>query len=41
MSGLTVLKEYLLGNDGDLLNYDNNAKTVMLSGAWERCILNL
>jgi hypothetical protein len=34
MSTLTVLKEYLVGTDGYLLNDDNNGKTVMLSGAW-------
>jgi len=34
MSTLIVLKEYLVGNDGYLLNDDNNGKTVMLSGAW-------
>ena len=34
MSTLTVLKEYLIGNGGYLLNDDNNGKTVMLSGAW-------
>jgi len=34
MSTLTVLKEYLVGKDGYLLNDDNNGKTVMLSGAW-------
>ena len=34
MSTLEVLKEYLVGDDGYLLNTDNNGKTVMLSGAW-------
>jgi len=34
MSTLKVLKEYLVGEDGYLLNDDNNGKTVMLSGAW-------
>jgi len=34
MSTLKELKEYLVGQDGYLLNYDNNGKTVMLSGAW-------
>ena len=34
MSTLKVLKEYLIGQDGYLLNDDNNGKTVMLSGAW-------
>jgi len=34
MSTLKVLKEYLVGDDGYLLNDDNNGKTVMLSGAW-------
>jgi len=34
MSTLTVLKEYLIGESGYLLNDDNNGKTVMLSGAW-------
>ncbi|CAA6810927.1 MAG: Unknown protein [uncultured Sulfurovum sp.] len=34
MSTLKVLKEYLMGDDGYLLNDDNNGKTVMLSGAW-------
>jgi len=34
MSTLKVLKEYLVGKDGYLLNDDNNGKTVMLSGAW-------
>jgi len=34
MSILKVLKEYLVGEDGYLLNDDNNGKTVMLSGAW-------
>jgi hypothetical protein len=34
MSTLKVLKEYLVGDGGYLLNDDNNGKTVMLSGAW-------
>jgi len=34
MSTLKVLKEYLVGEGGYLLNPDNNGKTVMLSGAW-------
>ena len=34
MSTLTVLKKYLVGEGGYLLNDDNNGKTVMLSGAW-------
>lgn len=34
MSTLKVLKEYLIGDGGYLLSDDNNAKTVMLSGAW-------
>jgi hypothetical protein len=34
MSTLKVLKEYLVGAGGYLLNDDNNGKTVMLSGAW-------
>jgi len=34
MSTLKVLKEYLIGDDGYLLNDANNGKTVMLSGAW-------
>jgi len=34
MSTLKVLKEYLVGDDGYLLNEDNDGKTVMLSGAW-------
>jgi hypothetical protein len=34
MSTLKVLKEYLVGDGGYLLNPDNNGKTVMLSGAW-------
>ncbi len=34
MSTLKVLKEYLVGESGYLLNEDNNGKTVMLSGAW-------
>ena len=34
MSTLKVLKEYLVGEGGYLLNDDNNGKTVMLSGAW-------
>ena len=38
MSTLKVLKEYLVGEDGYLLNDDNNGKTVMLSGAWGRRI---
>jgi len=36
MSTLKVLKEYLIGNDGYLLNDNNNAMTVMLSGTWGR-----
>ena len=35
MSTLKVLKEYLVGEGGYLLNDENNGKTVMLSGAWE------
>jgi hypothetical protein len=34
MSTLKVLKEYLVGDGGYLLEDDNNGKTVMLSGAW-------
>ena len=34
MSTLKVLKEYLVGNGGYLLDKGNNGKTVMLSGAW-------
>ena len=36
MSTLKVLKEYLVGDGGYLFSDDNNAKTVMLFGAWER-----
>jgi hypothetical protein len=34
MSTLKVLKEYLVGDGGYLLNEVNNGKTVMLSGVW-------
>ena len=34
MSTLKVLKKYLVGESGYLLNDDNNGKTVMLSGTW-------
>jgi len=34
MSTLKTLRDYLVGENGYLLNDDNNGKTVMLSGAW-------
>ncbi len=34
MSTIEVLKEYLVGDGGYLLNDLNNRKTIMLSGAW-------
>jgi len=36
MSTLKVFKEYLVGNGEYLLNDNNNAMTVMLSGTWGR-----